>query len=182
MERTFSQKTELRRAIRSNIRSLSVKERTEAARLIIDQIEHDERFRAARTIAAFMPLGDEPPLREAVERWAQTKRVVVPKVEGEVMRFYDFRSEQMESGAFGIDEPQASEICLATEIEVMIVPAVGFTRSGARMGRGRGYYDRYLGAPEAAHIYKIGTCFACQIVDALPTEPHDVAMDRVVAH
>ena len=167
--------------IRAEIRSLSTEERTEAARQIAAEIERDPRFEAARTVAAFMPLGDEPPLREAVERWAECKRVVVPKVEGDDMRFYDFRAEQMSSGAFGIDEPQSSALCPPEQIEVMIVPAVGFTRRGARMGRGRGYYDRYLGAAEAAHIYKIGTCFACQLVDELPTEPHDVAMDRVVA-
>ena len=167
--------------IRAEIRSLSTEERTEAARQIAAEIECDPRFWAARTVAAFMPLGDEPPLREAVERWAECKRVVVPKVEGDDMRFYDFRAEQMSSGAFGIDEPQSSVLCPPEQIEVMIVPAVGFTRRGARMGRGRGYYDRYLGVAEAAHIYKIGTCFACQLVDELPTEPHDVAMDRVVA-
>lgn len=181
MERTFSRKSELRRAIRADIGSLSIEERTEAARLIATEIECDPHFRAAQTVAAFMPLGDEPPLREAVERWAESKRVVVPKVEGDQMSFYDFRATQMASGAFGIDEPQSSVLCPPEQIEVMIVPAVGFTREGTRMGRGRGYYDRYLGATEAAHIYKIGTCFACQLVDELPTEPHDVAMDRVVA-
>ena len=98
------------------------------------------------------------------------------------MRFYDFRAERMASGSFGIDEPQGAELCPPEQIEVMVVPGVAFTRSGARMGRGRGYYDRYLGAAEAAHIYKIGTCFACQLVDELPTELHDVAMERVVAH
>jgi len=182
MERTFLTKSELRRVIRAEIRSLSTEERTEAARLIAAEIERDPRFEAARTVAAYMPLGDEPPLREAVERWAQSKRVVVPKIEGDDMRFYDFRAEQMASGAFGIEEPQHAVLCSAEQIEVMVVPAVGFTRAGARMGRGRGYYDRYLGAPEATHIYKIGTCFACQLVDELPTEQHDVAMDRVVAH
>lgn len=180
MERTFSRKSELRRTIRADIRSLSVEERAEAARKIAAEIERDPRFEMARTVAAFMPLGDEPPLREAVERWARTKRVVVPKVEGDDMRFYDFRATQMASGAFGIDEPQSSALCPAEQIEVMIVPAVALARCGARMGRGRGYYDRYLGVAEAAHIYKIGTCFACQLVDELPTEPHDVAMDRVV--
>lgn len=182
MERTFLTKSELRREIRAEIRSLSTEECAEAARLIAAAIECDPRFEAAQTVAAYMPLGDEPPLREAVERWAQTKRVVVPKIEGDQMSFYDFRAEQMSSGAFGIDEPQETELCPPEQIEVMVVPGVVFTRSGARMGRGRGYYDRYLGAPEAAHIYKIGTCFACQLVAELPTEPHDVAMDRVVAH
>lgn len=182
MERTFLTKSELRREIRADIRSLSVEERAEAARLIAAAIECDPRFEAAQTIAAYMPLGDEPPLREAVERWTRSKRVVVPKIEGDDMRFYDFRAERMASGAFGIDEPQGAELCPPEQIEVMVVPGVAFTRSGARMGRGRGYYDRYLGAAEATHIYKIGTCFACQLVAELPTEPHDVAMERVVAH
>lgn len=178
MEGTFSRKSELRRAIRADIRQLSAEERTEAARKIVAAIECDPHFVAAQTVAAFLPLGDEPPLREAVERWAHSKRVVVPKVEGEVMNFYEFRAEDVASGSFGIDEPQATVCCPAEQIEVMVVPAVGFTRQGARMGRGRGYYDRYL-----AHsaIYKIGVCFACQVVDDLPTEPHDVAMDCVVA-
>lgn len=182
MERTFLTKSELRRAIRADIRSLSVEEHIEAARLIAAEIECDPRFQAAKTVAAFMPLGDEPPLREAVERWAQTKRVVVPKIEGDEMHFCDFRAEEMASGAFGIAEPQATATCPPEQIEVMIVPAVGLTRRGARMGRGRGYYDRYLGTTNAASIYKIGTGFACQLVAELPTEPHDVVMDRVVAH
>ncbi len=182
MERTFLTKSELRREIRADIRSLSAEERTAAALLIVAEIERDPRFEAAQTVAAYMPLGDEPPLREAVERWSQSKRVVVPKIEGDEMSFYDFRAEQMASGAFGIDEPQGVEMCPPELIEVMVVPGVAFTRQGARMGRGRGYYDRYLGVAEAAHIYKIGTCFACQLVAELPTEPHDVAMDRVVAH
>ena len=182
MERTFLTKSELRRAIRADIRSLSVEERIEAARLIAAEIECDPRFQTAKTVAAFMPLGDEPPLREAVERWVQSKRVVVPKIEGDEMYFCDFRAEEMASGAFGIAEPQATATCPPEQIEVMIVPAVGLTRQGARMGRGRGYYDRYLGQQNAASIYKIGTCFACQLVAELPTEPHDVVMDRVVAH
>lgn len=180
MERTFCRKSELRRAIRADIRLLTPAERVQAAQLIAVEIERDPRFRAARTVAAFLPLGDEPPLREAVERWAHEKRVVVPRVEGERMRFYDFRAEDLASGAFGIDEPQATELCPAEQIEVMVVPAVALTADGARMGRGRGYYDRYLGAREAEHIYKIGVGFACQLATALPTEEHDVVMDRVV--
>ena len=180
MERTFLTKSELRRAIRANIRSLSADERAEAARLIVAEIESDPRFVAARTVAAFMPLGDEPPLREAVERWAAEKRVVVPRIEGNQMRFFDFCAEQMASGAFGIEEPQSTAECPPELIEVMVVPGVAFTAEGARMGRGRGYYDRYLGVPAAARIYKIGTCFACQLVEQLIVEPHDVLMDRVV--
>ncbi len=166
--------------VRAQIRLLSPSERIAAAERIARQVECDSRFIASKTVAVFMPLGDEPPIREAVERWAAEKRVVVPRVEGDDMRFFDFCAEQMASGAFGIEEPQATAECPPEEIEVMIVPAVALARNGARMGRGRGYYDRYLGAPAAARIYKIGTCFACQLVGQLIVEPHDVLMDRVV--
>lgn len=181
MERTFLTKSELRGALRAQIRSLSPSERIAAAERIARQVECDSRFIASKTVAVFMPLGDEPPIREAVERWAAEKRVVVPRIEGDDrMRFFDFCAEQMASGAFGIEEPQATAECPPEEIEVMVVPGVAFTAEGARMGRGRGYYDRYLGAPAAARIYKIGTCFACQLVEQLIVEPHDVLMDRVV--
>lgn len=167
--------------VRAQIRLLSHSERTLAAEMIAQEVECDPHFIAAKTVAVFMPLGDEPPIREAVGRWATEKRIVVPRVEGDDMRFFDFDSSDMARGSFGIDEPQMTAECPPEQIEVMIVPAVALARNGARMGRGRGYYDRYLGAANATRIYKIGTCFACQLVDELPIEPHDVVMDRVVA-
>ena len=180
MERTFLTKSEFRGAVRAQIRSLSPSERATAAMNIARQVECDARFIAAQTVAVFMPLGDEPPIRGAVERWAAEKRVVVPRIEGNQMCFFDFCAEQMALGAFGIEEPQSTAECPPELIEVMVVPGVAFTAEGARMGRGRGYYDRYLGVPAAARIYKIGTCFACQLVEQLIVEPHDVLMDRVV--
>lgn len=167
--------------VRAQTRLLSPSERTLAAEMIAQEVECDPHFITAKTVAVFMPLGDEPPIREAVGRWATEKRIVVPRVEGDDMRFFDFDSSDMARGSFGIDEPQMTAECPPEQIEVMIVPGVAFTAEGARMGRGRGYYDHYLGAANATRIYKIGTCFACQLVDELPTEPHDVVMDRVVA-
>ena len=56
---------------------------------------------------------------------------------------------------------------------------VAFTADGRRLGRGRGYYDRYLGDP-AFRGFRVGVCYAHQLVDDLPVEPHDVRMDRVI--
>ena len=61
----------------------------------------------------------------------------------------------------------------------MIVPGTAFTAAGARMGRGRGYYDKYLALP-GVHAVKIGVCYAHQLVGELPAEPHDVAMDAII--
>jgi len=64
------------------------------------------------------------------------------------------------------------------EIEVILVPGLAFTREGQRLGRGGGNYDRYLALLPASTL-KMGVCFALQIVETLPAEPHDQPVDAV---
>jgi 5-formyltetrahydrofolate cyclo-ligase len=73
----------------------------------------------------------------------------------------------------------AARVVPPEEIDVILVPGLAFTRLGQRLGRGGGYYDRYL-ASLPAKTLKIGVCFGFQIVDALPTESHDQAVAAVV--
>jgi len=181
MNETFVIKSELRAALRREVAALSEQSRAAAVCSIVGAIESSARFAGARTVAAFVPLADEVPLREALAGWCSARRVVVPRVEGDTMRFFEYRPEAVRCGAFGIDEPFGTDECRPFEIDVMIVPGVAFTPDGGRMGRGRGYYDRYLAQPEAARIYKIGVCFRCQLRRELPLEPHDIAMDEVAA-
>jgi 5-formyltetrahydrofolate cyclo-ligase len=102
----------------------------------------------------------------------------VPRIEGEDMNFYDI-SEGGSEGAFGIMEPIATTPINPSEIDVMIVPGVAFTRSGTRLGRGKGFYDKYL-SHNGFHAYTIGVCYPCQMVAELPTEPHDKQLDLIV--
>ena len=96
------------------------------------------------------------------------------------MRFYEYDPRTMRPGAFGIVEPgPEARLCEPRELDLVIVPGTAFTAAGARMGRGRGYYDKYLAQPEV-HAVKIGVCYAHQLVGELPSEPHDVAMDCVI--
>ena len=125
-------------------------------------------------------LADEPGTAEALARWGAVKRIVVPRVEGDVMRFYEYDPQTLCPGAFGIAEPgPAARLCDPSEIDLVIVPGTAFTASGIRCGRGRGYYDKYLSLP-GVHAVKVGVCFAHQLVGELPAEPHDVAMDYVI--
>ena len=94
------------------------------------------------------------------------------------MEFYDI-SEGLKEGYFGIMEPIAATPVAPSEIDVMVVPGVIFTREGARCGRGKGFYDRYL-ANEGFRAYTIGVCYPCQIVEELPTEEHDRKVDKVI--
>ena len=100
----------------------------------------------------------------------------------DAMRFYDYAPGELCRGAFGIAEPSVAERpCDPAEIDFIVVPGVAFTAAGARMGRGRGYYDKYLSQSGFRGV-KAGVCYAHQLVVELPVELHDVFMDYVVTN
>lgn len=174
-------KNELRARMRAWNRALPESERRSAAGRIFSRIGELPAFRAARCVALFCALPDEPPTAGVLRRWSRTRRVVVPRVEGDAMRFFDYNPERLVVGAFGIAEPAPNAVpCEPEAIDLLVVPGVAFTASGARLGRGRGYYDRYI-AGTGLRAFRVGVCYAHQIVDALPVEPHDAAMDVVIA-
>ena len=162
-------------------RALDSRQRLRASAAIFSAVERLPEFRAARTVAVFAALPDEPATDEVLARWASTRRVVLPRVEGDAMRFYACRPDALVFGAFGILEPQGERPCPAGEIDLVVCPGVAFTADGRRLGRGRGYYDRYLGDP-AFRGFRVGVCYAHQLVDDLPVEPHDVFMDYVITN
>lgn len=166
--------------LRVRNRAMSPEARLVASREIFNRVEGLEAFAAARTVGFFCSLPDEPDTSEVLARWSVGKCVAVPRVEGDTMRFFRYDPRTQRPGAFGIEEPgPQAELCDPGELDLIVVPGVAFTAAGQRMGRGRGYYDRYLSQPGVRAV-KVGVCFAHQLVVSLPVEPHDVTMDRVV--
>lgn len=167
--------------MRERNRSLSAGAKAAASLRIFERIEAMPSFRRAGCVALFCALPDEPPTQEALARWGREKRIVVPRVEGDTMRFFDYDPATLVRGAFGIGEPgPEAALCRPEEIDLIVVPGVAFTAGGARLGRGKGYYDRYFALP-GMRALRIGVCFAHQLVDRLPVEPHDAAMEQVCA-
>lgn len=171
-------KSELRKMMRQKNRSLPAEERARLSEELWQRVECSEPFRRARCVALFCSLMDEPDTTEALARWSAMKRLLVPRVEGEVMHFFDYHPEAMAAGSFGIIEPEGAEPVSPTEIDLILVPGVAFTRRGDRMGRGKGFYDKYLVQlrPDAV---KIGICYPHQLVEELPTEPHDIPVSML---
>lgn len=168
--------------MRQRNRALADEARQQASGIIFRYVEELEVFRQARVVACYCALPDEPPTARVIGRWLELgKRVVVPRVEGERMRFFVYDPATQVVGSFGIEEPGAEAVlCRPEEIELMVVPGVAFTAVGDRMGRGRGYYDKYL-AQSDFNALTIGVCYRHQLVDALPVEPHDIRLDEVIA-
>lgn len=135
--------------------------------------------RSDKVVALFSPLPDEVRLWTLVERLACLCKVVLPRVEGDTMQFYTYNKGGVKLGAFGIMEPQGKEPVLPEDIDVVLVPGVAFALNGARMGRGKGYYDKYMSQP-GFRALKIGVCYKEQLLDSLPVEEHDVSVHRVV--
>lgn len=173
-------KNELRKTMRALNRGLDAGVRAAASARIVERMESLPEFVRARTVGLFCALPDEPDMKAALERWRGSKRLAVPRVEGATMRFFEYDPQTLFPGAFGILEPGPSAVlCRPEELDLLFVPGVAFSPDGLRCGRGRGYYDQYLSLAEFRAV-KIGVCFAHQLVDTLPAEPHDIRMDGVV--
>lgn len=170
-------KKELRRLVRERISAMTQEEKTACSEALCGSIKSHLAVCGARIVALFSPLPDEPQIWSLVEELAESRLVALPRVEGDVMRFYCMG--EMKQGAFGIMEPQGALCIEPGEIDAIVVPGVAFTLSGKRMGRGKGFYDKYMSHP-AFRALKIGICYPPQLVDELPCEGHDVVMDCVL--
>lgn len=173
------EKNALRKMVRMRLAALSSQEKKLRSAVIVEQIKEHLAVSAARVVALYSPLGSEPQIWQLVEELSKVMLVALPRVEGGLMNFYCYTPGTMCAGALGVMEPQGEDVLCPHEIDVMVVPGVVFTVDGHRMGRGKGYYDRYL-SQEGFRGLKLGVCYAEQLVDGLPLEPHDVKMDHVI--
>ena len=172
-------KKSIRAEVRRRIKMMSEEAKSAAAATIFTKIEHSDTFAKAECVALFVAMWDEVPTTETLERWRNMgKRVVVPRVEGDIMRYYDYHPDNMAVGAFNIIEPTGDKEVEAEAIDLMIVPARAFTPKGDRLGRGGGFYDKYMSLSDFRAV-KYGVAFACQVFDSLPVDPHDIPVDGV---
>lgn len=171
-------KKEIRRSIKSRTLALKSEQALRQSEAVVERLLQILAQRKPQVVALFAPLRDEVQIGSLMQRIEC--RVVVPRVEGDEMEFYDLASGSLAEGSFGIMEPQSGEPIEPRKIDVMVVPGVAFTPSGDRLGRGKGFYDRYL-SREGFRAYCVGVCYPHQMVDELPVEPHDKRMDEVVS-
>ncbi len=160
----MNEKSLIRKDLRARVRGLSPIAKAAAAAALCQRLASDDRTRQARVLGVFLPMPDEPDLRpwlRTVAEGGQTT-LALPVEENGVWQF-------RRQGADGRPVPTA-------DLAMILVPGLGFTRDGDRLGRGKGIYDRLL-ADYRGHAR--GIAFACQEVPALPREAHDVRLAEV---
>lgn len=174
------QKKRIRKEISILKKQMSEMQRTQFSLQLQNRIENHPRFKSAKTVLLYSALPDEPETKKLINRWHDTKKILLPVVVGEELVLKVYEGENlMKTGAFGIKEPQGKDFKDYNSIDLAIIPGVAFDRALNRLGRGRGYYDRLLAHPDFK-AYKIGYCFPFQIVQHVPAEPHDFRIDEVI--
>ena len=138
----------------------------------------------ARTVALYAPIRGEVPTRDILLAALFEGKVVcypLSHVHGRVLSFRAItRESELEPGRLGVREPAtAQEMVPLERIDLFVVPGLGFTREGRRLGRGGGYYDATLRAA-AERARRVGLAFTDQLVDDMPVTEDDVQMDLVV--
>lgn len=172
-------KTQARDRLRALPR-LSPEARAEKSSALCAALVRDAVWRQARHVALFAPLSVEPDV-EALFAFAQGKRLCFPRVQPEGLAFFVVPSADLlvipPGARWRVREPLEGACARIEELDLILVPGMAFTPEGVRIGRGAGFYDRFLASASA---HRIGVCFESQLVPDLPVEPHDMRMHRVL--
>ena len=154
---------------------------SEQSRKIIDKLITLPKFQQAKIILFYYPLDNEVDLRELIDYSLQQKKVVVlPAVNGNDLDLYVIKdpANDLEQGHFRILEPKKScERIGKDQIDLSLVPGVAFDKDGNRVGRGKGYYDRFL---KDSNALKVGVAYEFQMTKRITPREHDVPLDLIV--
>ena len=163
-------------------------DKDELSKEICAKFEALPAYVRAKSVMYYIDVRSEVRTRHALPAaLTQGKKIVVPwcNERGELELFHLENMEELSIGMYKILEPKPELRSLpakqvqATDLDLIMVPGVAFTRQGARMGHGKGYYDKLLqhARPDTPLV---ALAFECQLFDEIPTAVHDIFMDLVI--
>ena len=173
-------KKQLRTYIREQKRAMTTEQIELASMKLGEMFAASDAYKSAKTIYGYLPYNQEVRTVPMLERALRDgKRVAVPKVYGDEMRFiYMTDLAQVEVGYAGIPEPIADEPLADDPTALVLMPGLAFDKAGHRIGYGGGFYDRFLAA-EPGHP-TVALCYAFQMLPNLETEEFDIPVDCVL--
>lgn len=174
----MTSKTEIRSAIRALKKRHSREELQAQSDIIMRKLEQHTDFISAQKIMLYSSLPDEVQTQAFIEKWRLLKHIILPTVVGDDIIPVELTPDTgFAVGDFNILEPK--NVAYTGDYDLIIVPGVAFDRQGNRLGRGKGYYDRFLCQHRATK--KIGLCFDFQLIDNVPVEETDIPMDEIIS-
>ncbi len=172
------EKTSLRKVLLEKRDGISEDMIKIASEKIFNKLKQIKEYKEAQSIACYYPTGSEVLTQNILlEALSSGKKICLPKVVEDDLEFREINGlNSLEKGTFDIMEPK--DDCPVNEnFDVVIVPAVGISRNGARLGYGFGYYDRFLSKNKTTSIV---LSYSKQMVKSIPTTKDDYLVDWVV--
>ncbi|HZK69662.1 MAG TPA: 5-formyltetrahydrofolate cyclo-ligase [Paludibacter sp.] len=178
MEEIVTNKNEIRQQICELKKQLLKDQKAQAADSVFMKIELLPEFKSAKTILMYWSTTDELPTHKFVGKWSVEKEILLPSVVGDdiVIKKYSAK-ENLKRGNLGIYEPETDGLYMG-KIDLAIVPGVAFDLKRNRLGRGKGYYDRFFNDVETQ---KWGVGFDFQVVSSVPVNNDDKPMNKVIS-
>ncbi|MBR0176790.1 MAG: 5-formyltetrahydrofolate cyclo-ligase [Bacteroidales bacterium] len=171
------EKKELRTQIKLLKKQHTKEQLWEQSKQILAKLEQHPDFVNAEKVMLYNALPDEVQTLNFLEKWHLRKKIILPTVVGDDIVPVEYgKDTAFAMGDFNILEPQNEPY--TGDFDLIVVPGVAFDRKGNRLGRGKGYYDRFLS--QHLEVKRIGICFDFQLVEEVPSEPFDIRMDEVI--
>jgi 5-formyltetrahydrofolate cyclo-ligase len=176
-------KSLLRKKLKIKIAAISKTQKRQKSLTVCKGLWLSDFIQEAERVLVYAGRVDELDTLPLIRRLLKSKKkVYLPRIENDRVFLYRITNlkTDLELGAYGIREPKKTKArqCNVRQMDLAIVPGLGFTHDGVRLGRGGGHFDRLLA--KAGHVVKIGVGFREQILKKIPALRHDVRMNFVV--
>jgi 5-formyltetrahydrofolate cyclo-ligase len=179
-----NEKADLRKEMRRHLKEISPEQRNSWSQQITDRIIDLPEYQHAQTIMAFFSFTTEydtdPLIRHALSK---RKTICIPRVDWTIWRMLPVvitSPEQFTKDDRGLREPTGSEILDPDAIDLVFMPGLAFDLSGHRLGRGGGFYDRFLSQAQLRHALRIAPTFDLQIRPCVPYDELDEPIDIIL--
>lgn len=170
------EKDDIRTILKQKRRLLTDQEITQCSQEVINQLSQSSLFQKAKTVMIYYPIQNEINLLSLFELYPD-KTFLLPVTHHKSIEVRQYTGQDnLSKGKFGIPEPTTPQY--KGKIDLIIVPGVAFDHHGYRLGRGGGYYDRFLSSLKRSK--RIGVGYGFQLITHVPHNRHDQKMDEVI--
>jgi len=179
-----SEKTQVRKDVRDFLRQVTPEQRAEWSNLLTQRILELPEYQHARTVMVFLSFANEFDTSGIMaDAFRTNKRVCAPKVDWSSWRIDPIQMKSIDdqvADEHHINEPAGGEIVFADSIDLVLVPGLAFDIYGHRLGRGGGFYDRFLSRADL-QAFRLAPTFDFQIRQSIPYDSHDERMDMILS-
>ena len=184
LKKTSSYKEKLRKKIQNRRDNLQVRYRKERSKIIAEKFFNTVYYINSNNILIYYPFRSEVDVTIIIKKALKNKKnIILPRIDKHNLNLFYVNDlkKQLEKGTYGIMEP-AIGLCRPTDIsdiDLAVVPGLGFDKKLNRLGYGGGFYDKLLmHIPEG--VKKIALCFDIQVINNIPASENDIKVDCII--